>query len=79
MLLEKALESPLDDKEIKLVNPKGNQPCIFTGGTAAEAPVLWPPDAKNDSLEKILMLGKIEGRRSRGREDEMVGWHHGLS
>ena len=50
------------------VNPKGNQPCIFTGRTdaEAEAPILWPPDTKADSLEKTLMLGKIEGRMRRG-------------
>ena len=63
---EKTLESPLDSKEIKPVNPKGNQLCIFTGRTDAEAkvPILWPNDAK-DWLEKILMLGKTEGRGSR--------------
>ena len=66
MVLEKALESPLDCKEIKPVNLKGNQPCIFIGRTDAEveAPILWPTDAK--SLEKTLMLGKIEGGRRRG-------------
>ena len=49
MVLEKTLESPLDCKEIKPVNPKGNQSGIFTGRTDAEAevPILWPPDAKN--------------------------------
>jgi len=49
MVLEKTLESPLDHKEIKPVNPKGNQPSIFIGGTGADAegPILWPPDAKN--------------------------------
>ena len=47
MVLEKTLESPLDSKEIRPVNPKGNQPCIFIGGTDAEAPILWPPDAKS--------------------------------
>ena len=54
-------------KGIKPVNPKGNQPRIFTGRTdaEAEAPILWPPD---DSLEKTLMLGKIEGRRRRGKQ-----------
>ena len=57
VVLEKTLESPLDSKEIKLVNPKGNQLWIFIGWTDAEAPVLWPLDAKT------LMLGKIEGRR----------------
>ena len=58
------LKSPLD-KEIKPVNPKGNQPWIFTGRTDAEAktPILWPPDVKSHSLEKILMLEKIEGKR----------------
>ena len=46
---EKALESPLDCKEIQPVNPKGDQSCVFTGRTDAEAetPILWPPDAKN--------------------------------
>ena len=64
VVLEKTLESPLDSKEIKPVNPKGNQSWIFIGRTDAEAegPILWLPDAKN-SLEKTLMLGKIEGRR----------------
>ena len=81
MVLEKTLESPLDRKEIQPVNPKGNQSWMFIGRTdaEAEAPILWPPDAKNslDSLEKTLMLGKIEGRRRRGCiEDKMVGWHH---
>ena len=63
VLLEKTLESPLDCKEIKLVNPKGNQSWIFIGRTDAEAPILWPPDAKS---QLILMLGKIEGKRRRG-------------
>ena len=49
VVLEKTLESPLDSKEIKSVNPNGNQPCKLIGKTDAEAetPVLWPPDAKN--------------------------------
>ena len=48
-MLEKTLESPMDCKEIKSVNPKGNQPIIFIGRTVveAEAPILWPPDVKN--------------------------------
>ena len=64
---EKILESPLDSKEIKPVNPEGNQPWIFIGRTdaEAEAPILWPPD-RAGSLEKTIMLGKIEGRRRRG-------------
>ena len=68
-MLEKTLESPLDYKEIKPVNPKGNQPWIFTGRTdaEAEAPILWPSDAKSQLTEKkTLMLGKIEGKRRRG-------------
>ena len=66
-MLEKTLESPLDSKETKPVNPKGNQPWIFIGRTdaEAEAPILWPPDAKNQLIRKNLMLRKIEGRRSR--------------
>ena len=54
--------------EIKPVNPKGNQPqpSIFIGRTDAETPILWPPDTKSHSLGKILMLGKIEGKRGRG-------------
>ena len=54
---------------IKSVNPKGNHSWIFIGRTDAdaEAPILWPPDAKNWSLEKILMLRKIEGRRRKGK------------
>ena len=68
VVLEKTLESPLDCKEIKLVNPKGNQSWIFIGRSDAEAetPILWPPDVKNWLLEKTLMLGKIEGGRRRG-------------
>ena len=62
-------------KEIKPVNPKGNQPCIFMGRTDPEAgtPILWPPDAKSQLIEKTLMLGKIEGRRRRGWQ-RMDGW-----
>ena len=51
-MLEKTLESPLDSKEIKPVNPKGNQSWIFTGKTDAEALILWPPDAKNGLIRK---------------------------
>ena len=52
--------------EIKPVKPKGNQPSIFIGRTDTETPILWPPDTKSHSLGKILMLGKIEGKRGRG-------------
>ena len=70
VVLEKTLESTLDYKEIQPVHPKGNQSWIFIGRTdaEAEAPILWPPDVKADSLEKILMLGKIEGRERRGQQ-----------
>ena len=82
VVLKKTLESPLDCKEIKPVNPKGNQHWIFTGRTDAEAPILWPPDVKSDSFEKTLMLGKIEGGKKKGEGatvGEMVGWHHWLN
>ena len=69
VVLEKTFGSPLDSKEIKSVNPNGNQPWIYIGKTdaEAEAPILWPPDVKSrNSLNKTLILGKIEGRRRRG-------------
>ena len=54
VMLEKTLESPLDRKEIKPVHPKGNQPWIFIGRTDAEAPILWPLDAKSWLIGKDL-------------------------
>ena len=68
VVLEKSLESPLDCKEIQPVNPKGNKSWIFIGRTDAEAetPILGHLMRRTDSLEKILILGKIEGRRRRG-------------
>ena len=64
--VEKILENPMDYK-IKPVNPKGNQPWIFTGRTDAEALILWPPDAKSWLLwKRPWMLGNIEGKRRRG-------------
>ena len=79
--LEKTLKSPLDCKEIKPVHPKGNQSWIFTGRTdaKAEAPIFGHLMWRANSVEKTLMLGKIEGRRRRGSKDEMVGWHHQLN
>ena len=70
VVLEKTLESPLDCKEIKPVNPKGDQSWIFTGrvDVEAEAPILWSPDVKSQLLEKTPMLGKIESWRRRGRQ-----------
>ena len=66
VVLEKTLESPLDSKEIKPVNPKGNQSWTFIGSIDAEAPMLVHMMRRANSLEKTLMLGKIEGRRRRG-------------
>ena len=66
MVLEKILKSPLDSKEIKPVNPKGNQPWILTGQTDAAVPILWPPDVNILLIGKDLILGKIEGRRRKG-------------
>ena len=68
MVLEKTLESPLDCEEIQPAHSKGDQPWVFIGRTdvEAETPIVWPPDGKNDSLEKSLMLGKTEGGTRRG-------------
>ena len=70
VVLEKTLESPLDCKEIQPVYPKGNQSWIFIGRTdvEAETPVLGHLMQRIDSLEKTLMLGKIEDRRRKGRQ-----------
>ena len=80
MVLEKTLESPLDCKEIQSVHPKGDQSWVFIGRTDVETqtPILWPPDGRADSFEKTLMLGKIEGRRRRGRQ-RMVRWLDGIT
>ena len=78
VVLEKTLEGPLDSKEVKPVYPKGNQSWIFIGRT----PKLWYFGhlmRRAYSLEKILMLGKTEGRRRRGWQDEMLGCHHWLN
>ena len=78
--LEKTLESSLDYKEIKPVNPKENQSWVFTGSTDAEAetPTLWPPDEKSWLIRKDSDAGK-DWRQEKGiTEDEMVGWHHRL-
>ena len=78
-VLEKTLESPLDCKEIKPVHPKGNQCWIFIGRTDAEAPIFWPPDAKNWLIGIDPDTGKDWGQEEKGRaEGEMVGWHHWL-
>ena len=80
VVLEKALESPLDCKEIQPVHHKGNQSWIFIGRTDAEAetPILWPPDEKNWLIWKDPDAGKDWRREKRTTEDEAVGWHHQL-
>ena len=73
------LKTPLDNKEIKPVNPKGNKPWIFIGRTDAEAPILWPPDAKTWLIGKDPDAGKDWEQEKVGTEDEMVEWHHSLN
>ena len=79
MVLEKTLERPLDCKEIQPVHSEGDQPWDFFGrnDAKAETPVLWPPHAETDSLEKTLMLGGIGGRRRRGRQ--RMRWLDGIT
>ena len=82
VVLEKTLESPLDCKEIKPINPKGNQSWIFIGRTdaEAEAPILWPPDVKSQLIRKDPDAGKDWRQEGKGMtEDKMVGWHQWLS
>ena len=82
VVLENTLESPLDSKEFKLVNSKGNQPWIFIGktDTEAETPILWLPDVKSWLIGKDLDAGKDWGQEEKGTiEDERVGWHHRLN
>ena len=82
MVLEKTLESPLNSKELQPVNPKGNESWIFIGKTVAEAeaPILWPPDVKSQLIRKDPDAGKDWRQEKKGTtEDEMIGWHHGLS
>ena len=79
MVLEKTLESPLDCKEIHPVHPKGDQSWVFIGriDVEAETAVLWHLMRRADSFEKTLMLGKIEGRRRRGRQ--RMRWLDGIT
>ena len=82
VVLEKTLESRLDSKEIKPVNPKGNQPWIFIGRTdaEAEAPILWLPDMKSQLIGKDPNAGEDWGQEEKGvTEDETVGWHYELN
>ena len=81
VVLEKALESPLDCKEIKPVSSKGNQPWIFTGRTSGEveAPILWPPDMKSWLIRKYPDARKDWRQKEKGKtEDEMAGWYYWL-
>ena len=82
-MLQKTLECPLDCKEIKPVNPKGNQSWIFIGRTDAEAetPILWPPDVKSWLIgKKLWCWDRLKAGGEGGvTEDEMVGWHHWLN
>ena len=82
VVLEKALESPLDCKEIKPVHLKGNQSWILIGMTdgEVEAPMLWPPNVKSRLIGKDSDAGKDWGQEETGAtDDEIVGWHHQLS
>ena len=82
MVLEKTLESLLDSKEIRSVNPKGNQLWIFLGrnDAEAEAPIHWSPDTKSQLIGKDSDAGKDWRQEEKGTtEDELVGWHHQLN
>ena len=81
VVLEKSVQSLLDYKKIKAVNPKGKQPWIFIRriDAEAEAPVIWPPDAKSQYVRKDPDAGKDWKQEEKGTaEDEMVEWHHQL-
>ena len=79
MVLEKTLECPLDCQEIQPVHPKGDQSWVFIERTdvETETPILWPLMRRADSLEKNLILGKIEGGKRRGRQ--RMRWLDGIS
>ena len=80
VVLEKTLESSLDGRKVKPVNPKGNQSWIFVGGTNGEALILWPPNAKNCLIGKDPDAGKDWRQGEKGMTvDELVGWHHQLN
>ena len=81
-MLENTFESPLNCKEIKLVNSKENQTWISIGRTdaEAEAQILWPHDGKRQLIGKDPNVGKDWGQEEKGvTEDEMAGWHHRLN
>ena len=74
VVLERILESSLDCKEIKLINPKGNQPWIFIGRTDAEAPILWPPDTRSWLIRKDPDAGKDWRQEEKGVNRGWDGW-----
>ena len=77
-MLEKTLDSSLDSNY--LVNPKGNQPWTFIWRINAEAPIIWPPNAKSQLIGKDPDAGKNWGHKEKGiAENEMIGWYHGLN
>ena len=77
VVLEKILDSPLDSMEIKPINPKEDQPWIFIGRTDAEAPILWPSDARSRPIRKHPGSGKDWRPKEKGvAEDDMVRYHH---
>ena len=80
-VLEKTLESPLDCKEIQIVQPKGDQSWVFLGRTDSEAetPIIWPPDVKSQLIGKDSDAERDWGQEEKGTtEDEMARWHHQL-
>ena len=82
VVLEKTLENPLDCKEIKQVNPRGNQSWISIGTTDVEAEmsILWPPNVKNWLIWKDPDAGDDRKQEEKGTtEDDMVGWYHQLN
>ena len=78
-MLEKTRESALDSKEIQPVYLKGNESWIFNVRTDAEAPILWPPDAKTWLIGKDPDAGKDWRQEEKGKTGKMVGWHHLLN
>ena len=79
MVLEKTLESPLDSKEIKPVNPQRNQYWILLGRTDAEVPILWPTEAKSWLTGKDPDVGKDWGQEKGTTENDVVGWNHWIN
>ena len=76
-MLEEALESVLDCKEIKTVNPEENQPWIFIGRTDAEVPILWPPDVKSQLIGKELDAGKDWREKEKGEAEDETDYEIG--